>query len=277
LKPSFGRIPVGPSPLLQMARMIHLGPLARTVEDAALYLDCTAGYHPADPDSLPPPCLSYLKGLEERPGGLRVAFSPTLGYARVQRDVMARVEEAAKCFEEMGHRVELWEQGFPYPGDVWAAVTNRELYGMLHRHLEKNRAELGKTLVAALDEARTSSLLDQIEDQKVRSRLNRSLWELFETFDLLLTPTMPTEAFAAGGPPPAEIDGHPVPLLGAVAFTYPFNLTGHPAASIPAGLSDAGLPVGLQIVGPRHRDDLVLQAAHAYERIRPWKDRWPEV
>jgi aspartyl-tRNA(Asn)/glutamyl-tRNA(Gln) amidotransferase subunit A len=123
------------------------------------------------------------------------------------------VQEAAKCFEEMGHRVELWEKDFPYPGDVWAAVTNRELYGMLHRSLEKNRAELGKTLVVALDEARSSSLRDQIEDQKMRTRLNRILWELFETFDLLLTPTMPTEAFGADGPPPAEIDGHPVPLL----------------------------------------------------------------
>ena len=88
---------------------------------------------------------------------------------------------------------------------------------------------------------------------------------------------MPTEAFGAGGPPPAEIEGQPIPLLGAVAFTYPLNFSGHPACSVRAGLSDNGLPVGLQIIGPRHRDDLVLQAAFAFEQARPWNDQWPEV
>ena len=88
---------------------------------------------------------------------------------------------------------------------------------------------------------------------------------------------MPTEAFAAKGPPPGEIDGHPIPLLGAVAFTYPFNLTGHPAASVPAGLTKNGLPAGLQIIGPRHRDDLVLRASYAFEQMKPWNDRWPNI
>jgi aspartyl-tRNA(Asn)/glutamyl-tRNA(Gln) amidotransferase subunit A len=86
---------------------------------------------------------------------------------------------------------------------------------------------------------------------------------------------MPTEAFAAEGPPPSEIDGKPIPLLGAVAFTYPFNFSGHPAASLPAGLTAAGLPAGIQIVAPRHREDRILQAARAYETIRPWDDSWP--
>ncbi|GAB6146575.1 hypothetical protein JCM12294_40160 [Desulfocicer niacini] len=108
--------------------------------------------------------------------------------------------------------------------------------------------------------------------------MNQKFQGFFEKFDLLLTPTMPSEAFAAGGPPPDSIDSHPIPLLGAVAFTYPFNLSGHPAASVPAcRLSENGLPVGLQIVGPRHADALVLQAARAYEKIRPWKDHWPVV
>ena len=87
---------------------------------------------------------------------------------------------------------------------------------------------------------------------------------------------MPTEAFAASGPPPSEIDGQPVPLLGAVAFTYPFNFSGHPAASVPAGFTPNRLPAGLQIVAPRYRDDLVLQAACAYEKARPWDDLKPD-
>lgn len=273
LKPSFGRIPMGPTPFLQMFHMMTAGPLTRSVEDAALYLDCTSGYHPSDPCSVPKPEGSYVGALTFRPKGLSIAFSPTLGYARVQRDVAERVEDAAKAFQELGHRVELWDGSIPDLGDAWSRLVNFELYAMLHRSLDKNRSLMSRTLVQSIETSATVSAKDLIDAQRLRTALNRILWDLFERFDLLLTPTMPTEAFGASGPPPSEIEGHPVPLLGAVAFTYPFNLSGHPAASVPAGFTEAGLPAGLQIIGPRFRDDLVLQAAHAYEEARPWKDR----
>jgi len=277
LKTSFGRIPRGPLPVLQIHPIWCMGPLARTVDDAALYLDCVAGYHPSDPQSLPPPDYSFLKCLESMPTGLRIAFSPTLGYARVQKDVMTKVEGAVKCFEDMGHRVELWDGSLPDVGETWSRLMNCEIYAQVHNDLESNRQEMGRTLVKSLDHARSFSLNDHIEAQKVTTELNRIMWDLFEHFDLLLTPTMPTEAFAAQGPPPAEIDGHPISLLGTVAFTYPFNLSGHPAASVPAGLTKNGLPAGLQIIGPRQRDDVVLQASHAYEQMRPWNDHWPNI
>jgi aspartyl-tRNA(Asn)/glutamyl-tRNA(Gln) amidotransferase subunit A len=92
-----------------------------------------------------------------------------------------------------------------------------------------------------------------------------------------MTPAMPTEAFGAKGPPPNEIDGQPIPLLGVTPFTFPFNLSGHPAASVRAGLTGSGLPVGLQIIGPHHRDDRVLLAACLYEQMRPWNDQWPQI
>jgi Asp-tRNA(Asn)/Glu-tRNA(Gln) amidotransferase A subunit family amidase len=277
LKTSFGRIPLGPTPFLQMYHMIVAGPITRTVRDAALYLDCAAGYHPCDPSSLPFPPGSYLESLERIPSRLRIAFSPDLGYARVQKEVMARVEEGVRSFAEMGHEVELWERPLPDVGETWASFTNSELTGMLHRSLDRHRQEMGRTLVQSLDLARSFSLQDQVEAQKVRTELNRILWKLFEEFDLLLTPTMPTEAFAAKGPPPTEIDGQPVPLLGATPFTYPFNLSGHPAVSVRAGITENGLPVGLQIVGRHHREDMVLQAAYAYEQVKPWNDQWPEI
>ncbi len=277
LKTSFGRIPLGPTPFLQMTHMIALGPITRTVRDAALYLDCVAGYHPCDPASLPSPRGSFVECLERIPSRLRIAFSPNLGYARVQKEVMARVEEGIRSFEEMGHEVELWERPLPDVGETWASLTNCELYGMLHRSLDRHRQDMGRTMVQSLDLARSFSLQDQIEAQKVRTELNRILWELFDEFDILLTPTMPTEAFAAKGPPPAEIDGQPIPLLGATPFTYPFNLSGHPAASVRAGFTDNGLPVGLQIIGRHHREDMVLQAAYAYEQMKPWNNLWPEV
>jgi Asp-tRNA(Asn)/Glu-tRNA(Gln) amidotransferase A subunit family amidase len=272
---SHGERPVGPFPFLQIQRLSTLGPLTRTVSDAALYLDCAAGYHPSDPDALPSPNKSFLKSLGNIPGGLRIAFSPTLGYARVQKDVMVLAEKAVKCFGEMGHSVELWEGALPDVGESWSLLWDCELYAQLHQDLEKNREEMGRTLVKALDHVQSVSLKAQIKVHKERTELNRIMEVLFERFDLLLTPSMPTDAFGAKGPPPSEIDGHPIPLLGAVAFTYPFNLSGHPAASVPAGLTKNGLPAGLQIIGPRQRDDLVLQASYAYEQMRPWNGHWP--
>jgi len=277
LKTSFGRIPRGPLFLLHTHPLWCMGPLTRTVEDAALYLDCVAGYHPSDPESLPDSGQSFLKSLHNIPSNLRIAFSPTLGYARVQKDVMSKVEEAVKCVVDMGHSVELWDGSLPDVGETWSKLVDLDLYCRLHQDLDKNREEMGRTLVRALDQAKSFSVRDHLEAQKIRTELNRIMWDLFEQFDLLLTPTMPTEAFAAKGPPPGEIDGHPIPLLGAVAFTYPFNLTGHPAVSVPAGLTKSGLPAGLQIIGPRHRDDLVLQASYAYEQMRPWNDHRPAI
>jgi aspartyl-tRNA(Asn)/glutamyl-tRNA(Gln) amidotransferase subunit A len=277
LKPTYGRIPLGPLRCLHTTRTWTLGPLSRTVEDAALYLDCAAGYHPADPDALPRPPVPYTELLKKPLTGLKIGFSPDLGYARAQKEVMTLIEKAVVSFEAMGHHVDIWSGSLPDVSQAWSDLMNRELYGQLYHDLYRIRPELGRTLVRCLDSVNDRSLEDRVRIQEIRSELNRILWKLFERFDLLLTPAMPTEAFSAKGPPPKAIDGHPIPLLGAVAFTYPFNLSGHPAATVRAGLTRSGLPVGLQIVGQRHRDDLVLQAARLYEKAFPWNDCWPDV
>ncbi len=274
-KPSLGRIPMGPCPSISYSGMIVAGPLTRTVYDAALYLDCTTGDHPADPYSLPKPRQSFLSGLDDLPHGLKIAFSPDLGYARVQKEVAIRVEQAVRAFEEMGHRVEAWTGSLPDMGDAWSSLIGTDLFAQLGDILGRHRDQLGRTLAGAVENAGKLTVAELTAIQKRRVGFGRILNALFEQFDLLLTPTMPTDAFAAGGPPPAVIDGHAIPLLGAVAFTYPFNLSGNPAASVPAGLTTGGLPVGLQIIGPRLCDDRVMQAARAYEKIRPWNDRWP--
>ena len=277
LKTSAGRIPPGPLPLLYMSPIAVLGPLTRTVEDAALFLDCVAGCHPSAPDSLPRPGYSYLDILEKIPRGLTIAFSPTLGHATVQHDVMARVEEAVRTFEEMGHTVVLLEEAMPKVVTAWSQLFGLNIYGTLSEHLDSYKNDMGKALVASLEEIRQLTLDDLIEAQKIKTVQNRFLWNLFDRFDLLLTPTMPTEAFAAEGPPPSKIDGRPIHILDVVAFTYPFNLSGHPAASVPAGFTESGMPAGLQIVGPRLRDDLVLQASRAYEKARPWRHHRPAL
>jgi aspartyl-tRNA(Asn)/glutamyl-tRNA(Gln) amidotransferase subunit A len=277
LKPSYGRIPLGPLPALHMSRTWHLGPLSRTVSDTALYLDCVSGYHPADPDSLPQSNLSYVDCLAKLPGGLKIGFSPDLGYARVQKDVAVVVDQALKTFEDLGHTVDIWQGKIPRVDDAWSKLMAYELYAIVHDQLDDIRAEMGRTLVSSLDQAKKMEIGDFITIQQARAELNDTLADIFTEFDLLVTPTMPTEAFDAKGPPPEEIDGFPVNLLDAVAFTYPFNLSGHPAANVRAGLSANGLPAGLQIIGPRYRDDLVLQASYAYEQMRPWNDEWPRL
>ncbi|MBI9092108.1 MAG: amidase [Desulfobacterium sp.] len=277
MKPTLGRIPLGPRCYQSFSALETLGPLTRSVTDAALYLDCTSGHHPCDPHSLPRPEHAYLKTLDDLPKNLTLAFSPDLGYARVEKNVMARVEKAVQAFEEMGHTVELRTVALPDAGDAWLRLICTDIYAQLGKHLERNREKMGRSLVAAIDQAKGMSIKELSSIQALRWRLNQQLMDLFQGVDLLLTPTMPTSAFAANGPPPVAIDGHPIPLLGAVAFTYPFNFSGHPAASVPAGLTKNATPVGLQIIGPRHGDALVLQAARAYEKIRPWNTHWPDL
>ncbi len=277
LKPSCGRIPSGPQPLLHFNEIAVPGPLTRTVADAALYLDCVAGYHPADPASLPRPETTYLSELENLPDNLRIAFSPDLGRLRVQSDVMARVEEAVRVFEDLGHRVELFEESMPDVDEAWNRLFSLDIYGNLCDHIDRYGPEMNRTLVASLEAVKQLTLQDLMEAQKVKTVQNQWLWRLFDRYDLLLTPAMPTEAFAAEGPPPGEIEGIPVAILDVVGFTYPFNLSGHPAASVPAGFTKSGMPAGLQIVAPRLRDDLVLQAARAFERARPWEGKRPSL
>jgi len=276
-KPTYGRIPFGPVDRLLMTRTWNMGPIARTVTDAALYLDCAAGYHPTDPQSLPKPEGSFLNSLSRLKPGLKIGFSPTLGYARVEGEILKPVKAATRVFAEMGHHVEDWDGRFPDVTEVWSRLTNLEVYGQVHEDLERIRPELNRTLASAMDLAKEMTCDDLLENQKTQSEFNRALEAYFDQYDLLLTPTVPTEAFGAKGPPPTEIDGEVVPILWAVAFTYPFNVSGHPAATIMAGLTPAGLPAGLQIIGPRHQDERVLQAAYAFENATSWMDQWPPI
>jgi aspartyl-tRNA(Asn)/glutamyl-tRNA(Gln) amidotransferase subunit A len=276
IKPQYGRVPRGPFKMLTWSDTVCYGPLTRTVRDAALYLDAVVGPHPGDPDSLPHPGTSYFETLERLPPKLRIAWSPTLGYAKVQPDVMREVKEAVNVFERLGHEVEEIKDVFPMTGFAWAAIAGGEVYAEIIEKMEEHRSEFGRAFLAGMEQIGRLRPDQYGAAQKARADLLNMLWRLFERCDLLLTPTLPTEAFGAGGDMPREIDGRPLETpLDMVAFTYPFNLTGHPAATVRAGFTDAGLPAGLQIVGPRHRDDLVLQASYAYECERPWNDRWP--
>jgi aspartyl-tRNA(Asn)/glutamyl-tRNA(Gln) amidotransferase subunit A len=282
LKPTFGRVPVGPliadRPMLPWIDTVCYGPLTRTVRDAAIFLDVVTGPDPSDPDSLPPPGISYAAALRDLPPRLSIAVSRGLGYARVQHDVWREVQAAIDVFRGLGHRVEEIDDVFPDLGMEWALVSSAETYALLADRLEPRREEWGRAFYEGLQHGKDVTPAFVGRAQRKRAELHACLTRIFSRHALLMTPTLPTEAFAAAGPFPRAIDGEPITsALGAVAFTYPFNFSGHPAASVRAGFTDAGLPAGLQIVGPRFRDDLVLQASYAYEEARPWNERWPEL
>jgi len=276
LKVSFGRIPRGPFEHWEFDDKSVAGPLTKTVADAALQLDVTCGPSPCDPNSLPPPGLSYLAALaEELPAGTRFGFSADLGYAVVQSDVAAAVEEAARVFEKLGHRLVPVAGGLPMLGREWGLLGSFELRSHLAAFLPERRAEIGRSLLQGLDLAERVDASAWGEMARKRAALNDWCARAFEEVDFLLTPTVPFDPPPAKGPFPAETEGRRQRAAGVAAFTIPFNWSWHPAATVRAGLSRRGLPVGLQIVGPRHRDDLVLRAALAFERERPWHPHWP--
>jgi Asp-tRNA(Asn)/Glu-tRNA(Gln) amidotransferase A subunit family amidase len=278
LKPSHGRIPAGPRMGMESFNGISsVGPIVRTVADAALFLDVTCGYHAADPDALPHPGISYLDLLERLPARLRVAFHPDFGHP-VEREVRRAAQEAAGAFREFGCAVEVIDGPVPETADAWTTVRAAQLLAQLAGILPRHRAEMNRAFVAYTEAAAKTGWPEYGAAQRVRAEFNDWARRVFERYDLLLTPASATVAFAANGPPPMEIEGQRLPdPLAALVFTYPFNLSGHPAISVRAGMTTDGLPCGIQIVAERHRDDLVLQAAYAYELARPWNRSWPEL
>jgi aspartyl-tRNA(Asn)/glutamyl-tRNA(Gln) amidotransferase subunit A len=265
LKPSFGRVPA--YPLSPMGLLAHIGPIARTVADAALMLTVLSGGDHRDPYALPPEDRDYLDGLEDGVRGWRIAYSPTLGYAQVDPEVAAAVAEAARSFEALGASVEEVDAIFPSPREaiftLWAAGAAL----LLSAYPADNRALVDPGLVATAAEGERISAVDYLRADLVRTALGQQISAFHQKYDLLLTPTMPIPALPVGqdlNDPATErhwIDWSP--------FSYPFNMTRQPAASIPCGLTHAGLPIGLQIVGPLYADDRVLRAARAFETTQP--------
>jgi aspartyl-tRNA(Asn)/glutamyl-tRNA(Gln) amidotransferase subunit A len=265
LKPTFGRAPLWPPSAF--GTVSHAGPMARTVTDAALLLDVMCEPDPRDWTALPPPTRSYLEELDDGVAEMRVAFSPDLGYVGVDPEVAAAVERAAGALAELGAHVERVDPGFGDPREfqetLWSASCAKIV------------ADLGDPPADVLDPGfarvaaagRAISLADYLAAMKQRDELGTHMSRFHAEWDLLVTPTLPIPAFAAGRNVPEDWpDEH---WQSWTPFTYPFNLTQQPAATVPCGFTAAGLPIGLQIVGPRHADGLVLRAARAYEAAHP--------
>jgi aspartyl-tRNA(Asn)/glutamyl-tRNA(Gln) amidotransferase subunit A len=271
LKPSFGRVPA--APLSPFGTVAHLGPMTRSVADAALMLNVLALPDARDWFALPYDGRDYRVGLDDGVRGLRVAFSPTLGHVAVEPEVARLVAAAAAVFEELGARVEEVDPGIGDQGPVFKCHWYVGAANLLGGFSAEQRAQMDPGLVGVAAEGAAIPLLEYLAAVGRRGALGARMRQFHESYDLLLTPTLPLAAFAAGQdvpePRPAGrwIDWAP--------FSHPFNLSQQPAASVPCGLTAARLPVGLQIVGPMHGDALVLRAARAFESARPWS--FPEA
>jgi aspartyl-tRNA(Asn)/glutamyl-tRNA(Gln) amidotransferase subunit A len=272
LKPSFGRVPAYPR-LPAMETLSHEGPITRTVADAALMLEVMAGPDERDRMSLPAAPKNYLATLDRGINGLRVAYSPDLGYALVDPEVAAVTRSAALAFRDLGCQVE--ETGAVLPDLVGAmqkiAVT--EVVAANEDRLDEWREKIYPAFRPMLDRVNTVTNRELAGAHFKREELWDKVRRVFERCDLLLTPASSVTAFVSGsgGPlAPALIGGKKAHSMSWMAFTYPFNFTGQPAASVPCGFDSAGMPVGLQIVGRRFAEATVLQAAAAFEALRPW-------
>ena len=275
LKTSYGRIPHEPEDLWEYGATAVYGPLTKTVGDAALFLDQVTGASPRDPYSLPHPGHSYVATLDALPSGLRIGFSPDLGYAVVQSDVAAAVEDGVRTLERLGHRVVPIAGGPPEPGRAWGLLGAFFLGSRLRDTLAGREDLVGRGLLSGFRMTESMSQEEWATLGKLRVVLNEWCADVFDRVDVLVTPTVPFDPYPAPGPYPTEVEGREVNWSNVGSFTIPFNLTWHPAATVRVGLSRAGLPMGMQIVAPRHRDDLALQAARAFERERPWHPHWP--
>jgi aspartyl-tRNA(Asn)/glutamyl-tRNA(Gln) amidotransferase subunit A len=274
-KASFGRIPAYPaSPAWSLA---HVGPLTRTVADAALVMSVCAGPDERDPYSLPAERVDYARTLKGDLQGLRVAYTDDLGFAEVvDPEVAAVCARAARAFRELGARVEEVKPRWPAPTECWSQIFHGGIATRLAPYLDR-RDQIDAGLVRIVEET-----LKNAPTRYVQAWFDRLAWwqhprALFDKYDLLLTPTIARPPFGVGLDHPAEIAGRPVSPWAWSPFTYAFNLTGQPAASVPAGLTKDGLPVGLQVVGRRFQDGLVLRASAAFERARPWAGARPPI
>lgn len=279
MKPQFGRVPN--YPLFHLwESLLHEGPLTRTVKDSALMLDVMAGPHWGDRYSILLCGASFVDSLEGGVGGLRVAWSPDLGYAAVSRQVRAICEKAVKKFSEMGAEVEEASPDFGNPETTFLTLMNTELAARLSLFgpLDKIKAKLHPMLLERVAPIQNFTAEEYLRATFARQELSAKVGKFFETYDLLLTPTIGVPAWQIGLPKVyvTEVDGKPLAPLDWM-LTHPFDLTGQPVISVPAGWTEDGLPVGLQIVGRSYDEARVFRAAAAFEAAQPWAQKRPPL
>ena len=274
VKAQFARVPVFPE--AATPTLAHVGPMARTVRDAALLLSAVAGFDRRDPFAVAEPVPDFLAACDRPVKGMRIAWSPTLGYADPASEVVGLCEQAVRTLEDLGCEVELVDdvmEGDPI--DMWMS----EFYAGVGTRLRTMFGDRQELLDPAVAEMLSGALDRTLEEYWTRVfdryRFREQMRQFMEKYDLLVSPVLPVPGVDAGvDVPPRMPDAN---VISWVRYTYPFNLTGQPAASVPAGFTAQGLPVGLQLVAKTVRETDIFRAAAALEAARPWSDRIPPM
>lgn len=279
IKPTQGRVPRygGASAPIVTNQFSQPGPMTRTVQDSARLLQVLAGPDPRDPRALREAPPDFLTALKRDIKGLRIAWSPHYGYATVDPEVLEVAGRAARVFEELGCVVEETQLSLDSPFDSFWDVFSANAYVSYREVLENSADQMTDyarqcvergAMVTGAEYARALGRIDHLRAQ---------IATLFDQYHLLLSPTTAVTAYPVGEQP-AEIDGKAVhPFWGALPFTYPINMIGYTAASIPCGLSATGLPVALHLVGCRGDEETVLAASAAFESAQPWIQLRPPI
>ncbi len=263
LKPSFGRVPAWP--LSPFGTVAHVGPMTRSVTDAALMLNVLALPDARDWYALPYEARDWRSALDQGVADLRIAYSPDLGYAGVDPEVAAIVRKAVHVFTDLGAEVEEKNPGFENPEGIFRTQWFTGAAALLKPFPPEKRKLIDPGLVEVAEQGANISAAEILDAQMKRGALGTHMNLFHRDYDLLVTPTLAVAAFDVG----LEFPPGKTRWIDWTPFSYPFNLTQQPAASIPCGVTQAGLPVGLHLVGPRYADALVLRAARAFEAARP--------
>ncbi|MBY9020948.1 MAG: amidase [Candidatus Lokiarchaeota archaeon] len=280
LKPTFGRIPRYPHETIAFWTMDHYGPIVRYVEDAALMLNVMKGHHPGDLNSFPDDNIDYTTIFEDKPKKLKIGYSMSLGFGKLLEDeVKESVLNSVQKFEKYDWDVEESKLKIKNPGTAFKTLVSVGYAYDLYKENENRPEVITPDLKASIRLGLDNNSMNIAKAREQRKGVYEVMHQYFKDYDVLITPTTPCPAFK----PEWLESGTTFPTIGKktlstiswMTFTYPFNMTGLPAASIPSGWTNSDLPIGMQIVGKRYDEKTVLQVSKAFEEVSPWQDKRP--
>ena len=279
IKPTQGRVPHYPGAAAPVVtnHFSQSGPMSRTVRDSALLLKVLSGHDPRDPTSLRDRPADYVDAAERGIEGLRIAWSPDFGYAPVDREVLEIAQRAANAFEELGCSVDHSDLTLDSPFDAFWALFTSVVLARSPKILEEHADELTSYARESYEKGASVTGAEYAGALGRVDRLKEKFADLLERYDLMLSPTMAVAAFPHGEPPEVIAGKEVNWFWGSMPHTYPINMIGHPASSIPCGFTSDGLPLGLHIVGRKGDEATVIAASAAFEQARPWVQHRPPV
>jgi len=282
LKPTFGRIPSYPRIGIAFKTMDHYGPIVRYVKDAALMLNVLKGYHPADNNSFPDDDIDYVKILENKPKKLKIGYSMTLGFGKIlEEEVKESVLDGVQKFEQFDWDVEESNLKIRKPESAFKTLVSIGYAYDLQKDFNNRHEDLSPDLKGTIRLGLDNNSMNIGKAREQRNQVYEVMYQYFKNYDVLITPTLPCPAIKPGwlesGTTFPTIGKKTLNTVSWMTYTYPFNMTGLPAASIPCGWTNSGLPIGMQIIGKRYAEKTVLQVSKAFEEIAPWQDKKPNL